>query len=333
MRFYDPQKGSIQVDDLDLRKIQLSSLLMQAGVIFQEPYLFNTTIRENLLIGHPDATEEELHEATLAVGVHEAIMQMSNGYDTWIENEGANLSVSQRHRISIARALLRSNELTFMDEVAASLDPESEIALNETLYRANHGRTVVAVSHRLKTVSHADLIYFIHEGKVIEFGTHQELLERQGAYHRLWQKQQGFQLSQTGEVVIEVERLRQMPFFAYMNEDLLHEIKDLLMTEKITSGQDVFRQGEAGYKLYIIARGKVEVSKRNAQGENIRVAVLQDGDHFGEIALLKDALRNANITALTECTLLSLTRNQLLPLLDRYEDMKAKLNQSLSERS
>ncbi|OAS13320.1 ABC transporter transmembrane domain-containing protein [Paenibacillus oryzisoli] len=333
MRFYDPQKGSIQVDDLDLRKIQLSALLKQAGVIFQEPYLFNTTIRENLLMGHPDATEEELIEATLAVGVHEAIMQMSNGYDTWIENDGANLSVSQRHRISIARALLRSNELTFMDEVAASLDPESEIALNETITRANQGRTVVAVSHRLKTVSHADLIYFIQKGQVIEHGTHQELLERQGAYHQLWQKQQGFQLSQTGEVVVEVERLRQMPFFSYMNEDLLHEIKDLLMTEKITSGQDVFRQGEAGHKLYIIVRGKVEVSKNNAQGENIRVAVLQDGDHFGEIALLKDAPRNANITALTECTLLSLTRKQLLPLLDRYEDMKAKLNQSLSERS
>jgi ATP-binding cassette subfamily B protein len=124
-----------------------------------------------------------------------------------------------------------------------------------------------------------------------------------------------------------------MPFFAYMNEDLLHEIKDLLITEKMSSGQHVFLQGEAGNKLYIIARGKVEVTKRNAKGENVRVAVLQDGDHFGEIALLKDAPRNANITALTDCTLLSLTRKQLLPLLDRYEDMKAKLNQSLSERS
>lgn len=234
---------------------------------------------------------------------------------------------------SIARALLRSNELTFMDEVAASLDPESEIVLNETISRVNQGRTFVAVSHRLKTVSHADLIYYFQEGRVIEYGTHQELLERQGAYHSLWQKQQGFQLSLNGEVVIEVERLRQMPFFAYMNEDLLHEIKDLLMTEKITNGQHVFRQGEAGNKLYIIARGKVEVSKRNAKGVNVRVAVLQDGDHFGEIALLEDAHRNANITALTDCTLLTLTRKQLLPLLDRYEDMKAKLNQSLSERS
>ncbi|MGO4500479.1 ABC transporter transmembrane domain-containing protein [Paenibacillus sp. 2RAB27] len=333
MRFYDPQQGSIQIDDLDIRKIRLSALLTQAGVIFQEPYLFHATIRDNLLVGHPDATEEELMKATAAVEVHEAIMQMSSGYDTWIENDGANLSVSQRHRISIARALLRSNELTFLDEVAASLDPESEIALNETISRMNQGRTIVAVSHRLKTVSHADLIYFIKEGRVLEYGTHNELMECQGAYYSLWQKQQGFQLSHDGEVVIEVDRLRQMPFFAYMNEDLLHEIKDLLTTEKMTSAQDVFRQGEVGNKLYIIARGKVEVTKRNAKGENIRVAVLQDGDHFGEIALLKDAPRNANITALTECTLLSLTRKQLLPLLDRYEDMKAKLNQSLSERS
>jgi ATP-binding cassette subfamily B protein len=194
MRFYDPQQGSIQIDDLDLRKIQLSALLTQAGVIFQEPYLFHATIRDNLLVGHPDATEEELMKATAAVEVHEAIMQMSSGYDTWIENDGANLSVSQRHRISIARALLRSNELTFLDEVAASLDPESEIALNETISRVNQGRTIVAVSHRLKTVSHADLIYFIHEGRVVEHGTHKELLERQGAYFRLWQKQQGFQI-------------------------------------------------------------------------------------------------------------------------------------------
>ncbi|WNR45167.1 ABC transporter transmembrane domain-containing protein [Paenibacillus roseipurpureus] len=333
MRFYDPQKGAIRIDDTDLRSIQLSSFLQHAGVIFQEPYLFHATIRDNLLIGHPDASDEALFQATRAVGVHDAIIQMSSGYDTWIENDGANLSVSQRHRISIARALLRSQELTFLDEVAASLDPESEIALNETISSAHKGRTVIAASHRLKTVAHADLVYMIDHGRVIEQGTHQELMARQGAYYSLWKKQEGFHMSRDGEVLVDAERLRQLPFFAYMNETLLHEIKDLLRTEKVASGHHVFKQGDAGNKLYIIARGKVAVSKQNDKGHSTRVAVLQDGDHFGEIALLKDAPRNADITALTDCALLTLTRSQLLPLLDRYEDMKIKLNQSLTERS
>jgi ATP-binding cassette, subfamily B, bacterial len=332
MRFYDPQQGSIQIDDIDLRKLPLSTLLEKAGVIFQEPYLFHATIRENLLISHPKATEAELFKATRAVDVHDAIMRMTNGYDTLIENDGANLSVSQRHKISIARTLLRSQELTILDEVAASLDPESELLLNETIARLSKGRTVVSVSHRVKTVSKADLIYFIHQGRVLEYGTHHELLELQGSYYNLWKKQQGFSLTNDGEVVIEIERLKQLPFFAYMNSELLQEITGLFTTEKINSDQYVFQQGELGNKFYVIARGKLAVIKRNDDGEFVKLAVLEDGDHFGEIALLKDIPRTADVKALTDCILLSLTHKQLLPLLDRYNEIKEKLNSSLSER-
>lgn len=333
MRFYDPQRGSVRIDDRDLRDVRLSSLLKQAGVIFQEPYLFHATIRDNLLVGHADASDEEVIAAARSVGIHDRIMELPDGYETWIENDGANLSVDMRNRLSIARTLVRANELTFLDEVAASLDPESEVRLNDMLARANQGRTVVAASHRLKTVSQADLIYFIHRGELVEQGSHAELMSKQGAYYELWNKQQGFHLSQDGEVSIDVDRLRQLPFFSYMDEDLLDEISGLLATEQVAGGQYVFRQGDAGNKMYIIARGKVEVSKSTGGGESARIAVLQDGDHFGEIALLRDAPRNADLKALTDCTLLSLTRKQLLPLLDRNEEMKARLNRSLTERS
>ncbi|WP_164545636.1 ABC transporter transmembrane domain-containing protein [Paenibacillus albus] len=333
MRFYDPQRGTIRIDDHDLRDVRLSELFKRTGVIFQEPYLFHATVRDNLLIGNPDASEEETVAAARAVEAHEAILQLPEGYDTWIENDGANLSVHLRNRISIARTLLRANELTFLDEVAASLDPESEASLNSALIQAHKGKTVIAASHRPKTVSQADLIYFIEKGQIVEEGSHVELMALQGAYYELWNKQQGFHLSQDGEASIDPVRLKQLPFFSYMDNTLLNEISGFLATEQIRTGHYVFRQGETGNKMYIIARGKMEVSKLNEEGIAQVVAVLQDGDHFGEIALLMDAPRNADLKALTDCTLLSLTRKQLLPLLDRNEEMKARLYRSLIERS
>lgn len=333
MRFYDPQNGSIRMDGVDLRSIPLSSLLQQTDVVFQEPYLFQSTIRDNLLAVHPGASDEELIAAARAADVHDAIMRLPDGYDTTIENGGANLSVSLRNRIAVARAMLRRHELMLLDEVAAALDPESETELTDTLAKFGSERTVIAVSHRLKTVANADLIHFIQQGAVAESGTHEQLLEQGGAYARLWAKQQGFHVTEGGKVIVEAERLKQMAFFSDMSGDQLDEIAGLLSTEHIANGHHVFRQGEPGHKFYIIVRGKVEVTRRNAEGETVKLAVLQDGDHFGEIALLNEVPRTADIKAMSDCTFLTLTRSQLLPLLERYQDMKEKLRQTILERT
>lgn len=190
-RFHDPTAGSVRVDDVDLRSVTQSSFRKQMGMVLQDPFLFNGSVKENILFGRLRARDEDVIAAATAVGAHEFIMRLKNGYDTSVEEGGATLSVGQRQLISFARALLANPRILILDEATSSVDTQTEQIIQQALATLLKGRTSFVIAHRLSTITSADKIVVIHDGKIIEQGTHSELLSKQGMYYELYKT--GFQ--------------------------------------------------------------------------------------------------------------------------------------------
>ena len=191
MRFYDPVQGRILVDGLDARDLQLSSWRSRIGLVSQEPFIFNGTMRDNIALGRPDATMADVVQAARSADLDRFIASLPDRYDTAIGERGANLSGGQRQRLAIARALLAKPEILIFDEATSHLDTATERAIQKSLQTTLVGKTAVLVAHRLSTVKDADLIYVLHAGQVVEQGTHEQLLAQRGRYASLWQTQTG----------------------------------------------------------------------------------------------------------------------------------------------
>jgi len=174
------------VDQRDIREVTLRSLREQIAVVPQEPILFGDTIRENIRYGRLDATQAEIEDAARAANATEFISRMPKGMETIVGERGVRLSVGQRQRIAIARAILRDARILLLDEATSSLDNESEFLVQQALDRLMRGRTTIVIAHRLSTVERADRILVLDKGRIVEEGTHSELLTRGGLYHRLY---------------------------------------------------------------------------------------------------------------------------------------------------
>lgn len=189
-RFYDVVDGSVSIDGVDVRKIQLDQLHESISMVLQDVFLFHGTIRENILFGRPDATEEEVIRAAEIANASEFIDRMPHGYDTLIGERGVKLSGGQKQRLSIARAVLKDSPILILDEATSSVDTETEMLIQQALDRLIKGRTTIIIAHRLSTVRNADHIVALEGTGIVESGTHEELLTKKGLYYKLYTAQQ-----------------------------------------------------------------------------------------------------------------------------------------------
>ena len=187
-RFFDASAGSVSVGGVDVRQIAPDALLRHIALVFQDPFLLHASIRENLTLGVPDASDEAIERACRAARIHDEIMQLPDGYDTVVGERGASLSGGQRQRVTVARALLSDARIVILDEATAFADPENEAAIQDAIAELTRGRTVIMVAHRLATIVDADQIVVLDGGRVAESGTHGQLVARGGRYARLWER-------------------------------------------------------------------------------------------------------------------------------------------------
>ncbi len=192
-RFYDVDSGEILIDGIDIRKLSLQSLRKQISLVSQDVFLFNGTVKENIMYGNPDATDEELIAAAKTANAHEFILALENGYETKVGERGVKLSGGQKQRISIARALLKDSPILILDEATSSVDTQTEKLIQDALNNLRKNKTCVIIAHRLSTIQEADQIIVLKDGEVLERGKHDELLETNGLYSQLCRAQSSLQ--------------------------------------------------------------------------------------------------------------------------------------------
>jgi ATP-binding cassette subfamily B protein len=330
-RFYDPDSGRILLDGVDARSVSLRSLRQQIAVVAQESFLFNTSIRENIRFGREDATDAEVEEAARLAEIEEIIQQLPQGYETVVGERGGNLSGGQRQRLAIARGIIRHPSILILDEATSALDPRTENAINHTLSSLARGRTTISVTHRLATAAAADRIFVLDNGRIVESGSHDDLMQADGLYRRMYEEQ-GNALGDGAQRALAASYLRGVPAFGDLPDQSLSELASALKMEHARAGQELIQAGEPGDRLYLIVSGEVEVLSPNSTEPAGVLATLGPGAYFGEIALLRDVPRTATVRARTELDAFSLDRDALATLLAANPWLRLQLEDVIEAR-
>jgi ATP-binding cassette subfamily B protein len=331
LRFWDPDEGRVLFDGRDLREVTVSSLRGQVGLVFQDTFIFDTTVRDNIGLAKPGATDAEIEEAARAAQLDGYIASLPAGFDTPLGERGVRMSGGQRQRLGIARAMLRNPRILLLDEATSALDAETERGIVETLASLSWGRTTISITHRLALAASADLIFVLEAGRLVESGTHAELSRTGGLYQRLYEEQTG-QLAGRDRLRpgIDANRLAAIPLFAGVGTSALTSLANRLVIERYAAGEDVVAQGDEGNRMYVINRGQVEVLV--GAGGTRRVNVLNPGDYFGEMALLAGEPRNATVRATEPTELYSLSREDLTHLIQAEPTVGTALSETLALR-
>ena len=229
-RFYDPTKGDIFVDGHNVKDIKIESFRRQIGMVLQEPFLFNDTIKNNILYGRDEATDEEIINSAIAANAHDFIMQLPDGYNTIIGERGSRLSAGQRQRISIARAILMNPRILILDEATSSVDTETESLIQDAIQKLVRDRTTFVIAHRLSTIYNADLIIVLENGTIAESGTHDELLTKGGIYKRLYDAQFKYS-SDEKELRVQIKPARQTQNESESVNKIMSKINDMLQDD------------------------------------------------------------------------------------------------------
>jgi ATP-binding cassette subfamily B protein len=332
-RLYQPSSGSILVDDSPLQDATEDSLRSLITAVPQTPTLFRGTIRDNIAIANPAATDSEIAAAARAAGLAETIAGLPDGYAAEVGDGGNRLSGGQRQRVAIARAFLRGAPILVFDEATSALDSGSEAVVNRSIAALRGRHTVLTVTHRTTGLGDFDEILVFHRGRLAERGRHAELLAARGIFYDLWSRVEGLGPEQEGSgPAITADRLARFDFFTGCSRESIESMTGLFLTERVPEDREVMRQGDPGDKFYILARGTVEVVHQAPGGPPVRLAMLNDGDFFGEVALVADVPRTATIRTLTDCRFLTLHRTQFMALLEREPGLRENVEAAMALR-
>lgn len=323
---YSASTGRIALDGYDINELDSQFLLSQFGVVMQDTMLFDTSIYDNIRLGKLDATEEEIIAAAKLAELHDTIISFPTGYQ---ENPLGKFSLGQEQRLAIARALVRNPAILCLDEATSALVPITEAAVCKTIQAFAKNHTTIFITHRLRSMIDVDCVFVMDHGELVEQGTHQYLMKKQGFYYQLWEKQNGITIDAEGRSArIKPEWLKKIPLFSSLSKNELKEFSNEFMLERYNAGKVVFNEGDYGDKFYLIAAGIVAV----LHDEKL-LANLEDGDFFGEIALLADVPRTAKIVAQTDCTFLILHHQKFKKMFNNLpEAVQTLIKEKAAER-
>lgn len=332
MRFWDPDEGTVSIDGQNLKNVTLKSLRQQTGIVFQDTFVFNTTLKDNIALARPDATDEEVMAAAEQAQLESLVTALPQGFDTVLGERGVRMSGGQRQRLAIARALIRDPQILILDEATSALDARTETEIRETLREVAKGRTTVSITHRLSIAADADIVVVLDQGRVVEQGPHDELVNAGGLYQKLYEEQTGHVAAPRPATGLEAARLKTIPLFSHLDPAALTALAGQSMQEKFQHGEDIVRQGQPGDKLYLITRGAADVIVSD-NGVERRVNTLKEGDYFGEYALLTGEERTATVRTTQATEVYSLAKSDFSDLVESDPSMQQMLARFVSERT